>query len=614
MISRLPALAFLICVASCRGCDNTPPDAQLVSVTGDVSFAPKQDEPQSPVAAPRALYKGNVIQTAAASEALIALQAGELTLKENSVLVVGDARVELGAIVLEGGGEVRAGGKVIRLGTRFGKLTVDVGAVVLVGAGGIAVTVGSVELVDQSGTRKLTPTPASAPASRPVLTVELPILLERSSGRVEVLGPHDRWRRVGKGERLAQGSRVRAVSAGTVRFGDDAKGGALTLEAGATATLTQAQDSDAGATVAYSVEVGRASARIEPHARATHRVVLGKLGKAQPVSLEKGLLRAEAELDAKTPRVTVRAGVVRFADGQEVHAGEARVPGSDVGPLSATEVEVALRPASIVYAGSAPPIALKWPAQKDPVVVEIARDRDFTDVELREQLAGGRLVLDGLSAGRRYWRVKKNGGQWQTGSLTLAKGDAGACTNCRRDNVIDDNGEKTVVYYQQAVPRVVLRWKPIAGAAKYRVKVFADGRFNEAVIDEGASDGDLPLEAGRLGEGTYFWLVAGVDAAGQALAGRPRTNELVIRHDNTVKDLVIDAPEHGSVQPRAEVETRGEVALGARLHVNGREVTPDARGRFRTTVALRRGANTLVYHLVANDGVDRYYVRSVERR
>jgi hypothetical protein len=121
------------------------------------------------------------------------------------------------------------------------------------------------------------------------------------------------------------------------------------------------------------------------------------------------------------------------------------------------------------------------------------------------------------------------------------------------------------------------------------------------------------IKAGRLQEGQYYWLVKALGPDGREVA-TGRMNVLVLEYDNAVTDLRINSPRHGQRVSSSSIVVHGEIQLGARLAVNGRAVGVDDQGRFRTTVGLDKGNNRLVFRSLASDGVERFYVRDVQRR
>jgi hypothetical protein len=266
----------------------------------------------------------------------------------------------------------------------------------------------------------------------------------------------------------------------------------------------------------------------------------------------------------------------------------------------------------VYYEKKVPPINFDWSGEaggKD-ALVEIATDKDFKQVTAAEQMSRSNLVLDGLQPGKLYWRVGGEAGK--RGLVQFLEEASNDCANCKRTNMIEDTGEKTVVYYQQALPAIILKWKETAGATQYSLKVFADGEFDTPLVDEKVTDVKRAFDAGRFAEGKYYWLVTGLDKAGKELA-TGRMNSLQITYDNAITALVIRTPKPNAKVSGGSVTTTGEAEIGAKVYVNGKRIDVDDNGRFSESVALKPGPNQLVYRAVAADGVERYYTREVRR-
>ena len=229
----------------------------------------------------------------------------------------------------------------------------------------------------------------------------------------------------------------------------------------------------------------------------------------------------------------------------------------------------------------------------------------------RQEIAvPGTIYLNGK---RYWWRVKTSRGV-HAGTFRIQKGAAsGDCPKCERVNEIYDTGEKTVVYYQQKLPSITLKWKQAAGATKYRVKVFRDGEFDNPHIDNVVEQPRSAFGSGRLEEGKFYWLVISLDATGKDIS-TGRMNSLEIAYDNAVVDLTIKTPGQGVRVAKGAITTSGVIQLGARLSINGRGTTIDSSGRFSKKVTLSRGANQIVYRTMASDGIERYYIRDIYRK
>ncbi|MEM6730535.1 MAG: hypothetical protein AAF658_03215, partial [Myxococcota bacterium] len=174
--------------------------------------------------------------------------------------------------------------------------------------------------------------------------------------------------------------------------------------------------------------------------------------------------------------------------------------------------------------------------------------------------------------------------------------------------------EKTVVYFQQALPSITLMWEEFPGAESYRLKVFRDGEFERAFVDQTVKVTARKFKAGQFDEGKYFWIVNALDGSGAELR-TGGTNALTIEFDNSNVDIQIASPASNQRIKGSRVVTAGEVPQGQSLFINGEKANLDRKGRFRRFITLnRKGRHSIVYRTLASDGVERYYVRDIFRR
>ena len=313
---------------------------------------------------------------------------------------------------------------------------------------------------------------------------------------------------------------------------------------------------------------------------------------------------------------------MHLSDGTDLDAGNAVTVKdgkvvSEVRPVVPTDVELRAGSTSVVYyQGSIPPIAFDWTSDSPKTAsiyqITLASDKTYKDVIFSETLRKTGFVYDEMHAGRYYWRVKAGSDAPREGSILVQKGGDNDCANCKRINIINDNGEKTVVYFQQALPALTFQWQPVSGATQYRLRVFEDGAFDKPFMEATSDTTKIAFQAGALEDGKYFWLVTPVDAAGKTVGSAGRTNGLEIAYDNVITDLVVRSPKNGQRVSGDRCTTAGEIALGARLFINGKQADLDSKGRFKEAVTLH-GSDKIVYRTQASDGVQRFYVRDVRR-
>lgn len=588
------------------------------------------------------IYNDQVVTTGNDGRATLVFVGGQvIELQPNTSLVVrrgGGATAQFGAVLISGAMRVDGRGATVAfdVGTPFGLVMLDVGGaqIEVNSATGISVLVGAISLVGETGSS--TTINAGQTMSIDGVVIDLrkkqeeavtlepmTFLLLSSSKQVRVRRAGEQeWKRPDKRETLATGDAVRTGrGTGTqVRFDERAE---LSLGPQTEVTFGDGLKGTDKQQAKYAIAGGDATLVMtkEGEQDIAHEVaVVG-----QPVRIAPGAQRADVHVQSVQggkANLEVRLGQVVLADGTVIGAGNKVELASDathgaVQPLAQTSLELAVGSSASIYysGGSLPPVAFSWKPETEQATqrFELARDNGFQKIVLAEQVSGGRFVYDRLASGRFYWRVQNKEG-WQRGTYSVDRKEAsGDCPNCKRTNTIDDTGEQTVVYFQKRLPAIALRWAAEKGAKSYRLKVFADGALDTPMVDETVSDLKFSFEGGRFGEGRYFWLVAATDAGGKTLR-QGRMNTLEIAYDNAVVDLAIRSPQANERVSGASLVVRGEVALGTKLRVNAKKVDIDRQGRFRERVPLSKGRNDIIFHTLAGDGVERFYVHPVVRR
>jgi len=428
-----------------------------------------------------------------------------------------------------------------------------------------------------------------------------------------------KWRAPKKREALGPGDavRTRRASGTKVQFGTIA---GLTMKKNTEMLFNGAGTSDDAHRAQYQLVVGNVMIHMSQDKKigAEHQIeVAGLTMKVAP-----GLKEAAIEVIASgkdKATIKVRFGRVILSDGTTVDAGTAvtivqgKVSGA-VRPVAFTRLDLRPRSSSIVYYSSdIPPIEFGWSAEKDTkgYEFEVASDRKFTKKIFRENLKRNSFVYDRFGAGRYYWRVKGEG-DWVRGVLSIQK-KSNQEAQIKRKNTVIDSGEKTVIYYQKALPSLAFKWTEVAGAAKYRLKIYPDGEFENPLIDEVIEETSKAFGEGKFAEGKYYWHQVALDGSGKDIR-QGRMNTLNIAYDNAIIDLSIKSPRPWQKVSSKSVTTKGEVQLGARLTINGRKANLDGKGRFREALKLNKGSNQIIYRTVSSDGIERYYVRNVYRR
>jgi hypothetical protein len=172
-------------------------------------------------------------------------------------------------------------------------------------------------------------------------------------------------------------------------------------------------------------------------------------------------------------------------------------------------------------------------------------------------------------------------------------------------NEVADTGLKATVYFQSVLPAITFNYSPYDGAASYRVRVYRAEDLKTPVVDQNSNEARLVVSGGKLGEGTYVWYAAPLDAAGAEMAGG-QMNKLDIVYDNSMTTLAISRPKPGDHIDGSTVRAEGVAPLGAKLFVNGQPASLDAKGRFGLDVPR---STSLVFRVLDGTGRETYWVR-----
>ena len=156
------------------------------------------------------------------------------------------------------------------------------------------------------------------------------------------------------------------------------------------------------------------------------------------------------------------------------------------------------------------------------------------------------------------------------------------------------------------------RWRLAAtpGASQYRIRIHREDDPRRPLFDRTVAGPRCPVEPGLLGEGRYQWSAQPLDAEGLPV-GKARLNRLELAYDNALDALAIRLPLPDQRSGKT-VEVAGVAPLGARLFVNGTPAPLDDKGRF--ALKLGDAPRVLVFRLLAGDGTESYWIRSLRQR
>ncbi len=626
-------IALAISLLAQSGCKSRgPADALVASAAGEVSVQVGDDK--SPGAPGMSLYESDIVATGDKSSAGVSFEGGGvMSLGPNSALIIRRASAtaaHLGAVLLQGSVKAtgKAGGARFTLGTPFGYAELGGDADTEVSFSkeeGLRVLLGAIEIIDSDGKRTRIEKDGGLDAEGRLLAkkplaapVAMSIVLTANPAQVKVRGKDDAdWRKAERKEELQGGEAIRTRKTTSTSL-DVGEHGRVALQANSELKVIDAVALEGEDKARYELLGGGAVFGLERQegVAASHEVKLA----SQQVTIEPGLAAAKVAVQATADGgvVTVRQGRARLASGDVIEPGYTlnigRDGASELVPLASTKVELRAGTNAVVqHDGAIPALKLTFASDdiSPPYEVQIATDRDFAKLVWHEQLSRPELVTDELGNGQYFWRVRV-GDSWRAGSFGIERGRENECQNCKRQNIIDETGENTVVYFQKTLPAITMRWPKVEGAEKYRIKLFQSDAVDKPLIDEALAETTFTLAPGRLSEDSYVWLVQALAQDGKELT-QGRINALNITYDNAVVDLRIRTPARKATVKTASIVSSGEVRLGSRLWINGAAVALDKKGRFRESIKLATGTNQITYK-TSSGGVERFYLRQVTRK
>jgi cbb3-type cytochrome oxidase subunit 3 len=144
-----------------------------------------------------------------------------------------------------------------------------------------------------------------------------------------------------------------------------------------------------------------------------------------------------------------------------------------------------------------------------------------------------------------------------------------------------------------ATKKLVLAWQPVPGAARYALQVSRNHLFVDNVIDAGSRT-KTRATLGLRGEGTFQWRVAAFGSDGlQGPWSEPRKFRVAsaVRNGGGGEKKDASPPE----LDLGDIKTYGSISMvngrsepGARVEVNGEQVTLGADGSFTKAVQLNK--------------------------
>lgn len=117
---------------------------------------------------------------------------------------------------------------------------------------------------------------------------------------------------------------------------------------------------------------------------------------------------------------------------------------------------------------------------------------------------------------------------------------------------------------------VSFSWTPVDNAAGYHVRVSKNPYFSSVVLDKKVTSTDMALQG--ITEGAYYWVVTALDGKGKESIESEKNRFTVIPKGLADVQLVLELEDF--VQQGHVIIIKGKTEAGARVMVNGQEVTP----------------------------------------
>jgi hypothetical protein len=342
-----------------------------------------------------------------------------------------------------------------------------------------------------------------------------------------------------------------------------------------------------------------------------------------------GITRVPAEASQATIalsgadlQIEVALGAIAFLDrsGREVTARaneriEVSVGGLQLLPVGAArasaEVVLPTQRGLRVYADDLREVTLSWPRDLSGAEVEVSRDATFKRLLPVQRSSGSLATVPAPRRGELHWRVRSGGSPPLYGQARFQPDPRRSLLDLRHpENVVDDQGQATTVYFQGVRPAITFAFRPTPGADRYRLRVYRPDALDAPLLEREVRGTRCAVAADALGEGSYLWHAQALDSKGRELGGG-RMNKLSIAYDNSLTTLAIANPRPGQRLEGKQVTVSGVAPLGSRLYLNGTPVPVDGKGRFEARTPRTR---SVIFRLVGKNGVESYWVRSLRQR
>lgn len=608
LVGLVGLVALVVVAGACKG-KPTPPVATLAEGQGAVSCEHAGKEAAAPLGQPFVL--GDAARTGAGAWARLQLRGGPvLRLGADSLVrfVAAGTRLERGEagaeaqevrLITEAGPAIIAPGGTVRAsstaaGVRFevtvGRAVIqrDDGAVTLDPGGHLTVAIGGA-IVEKTEAAAAAPPPPTPPPPTPPPAAAAALAVTVGGKGVTASTGGAPGRPLATGGALADGDVIKVPKKAsiTITRGDatatavgpaeltvgGADGALVTPTAGTTTVAAKGADVrvalPGGAMIATvdtvaAITPGRAEsvARVERGAV----TVDGDVSDASAAAGETGVLARTGEATVRDPAPTTVDVEVAAGEGATVH---------DPGKKVAVQLDFAR------LCGG-------------PGTVELADGKG--SFKTPRKTGGKERARFFATGGVTRYRVRCDSGDTKAGSVRVA-GDTGAAAVVRTppQNILEADGHKYGVSYQNRIPQIVIGWSEAKGASTLKLQP-AKGAPQSFTSPTGTHT----LAPGTLPEGSYtFYVVSGNRTS------PPST--LRIDFDNAAPTAQITAP-----PPRADwsdpVVVTGVTAEGWKVLVDGKAPDLDGSGRFRAAVPTA-GKDVIAIRLAHPEHGVHYYLR-----
>ena len=294
-----------------------------------------------------------------------------------------------------------------------------------------------------------------------------------------------------------------------------------------------------------------------------------------------------------------------------------QTPINELLPPSVIKAEIGENP--IIFTQSmGQEVSVTW----DPIteaksyVIEVATDEAFQKVIAQANTPRNYFTLKTTGQGDYFWRMRSvQEGKMKKleGEFTVHFDSPSAWSKIIIDpqrNVVDDQNQKTTIYFQSDYPLISFNWTPVKNASRYRLEIFLDPNFEELVLAKDTQKSFYSIEPGVIYDTKYYWQTVALTKKGDPM-GVSDVFELNLMYDNAIPFLNISQPKPGTIVNSLETAVEGILPRKSKLYVNDQRVKINRRGKFLENIKLEWGTNQIIFKVIGSGGRLEYHGRSV---